>query len=42
MILPMKRIRILGLRSELDAALIALQDTGLVHLAEPRQADLLQ
>ena len=42
MILPMRRIRMMGPRTELEPALIALQDTGLVHLAEPREAGMLK
>jgi V/A-type H+-transporting ATPase subunit I len=41
-IIPMSRIRLLGPRGHLDAVLAALQDTGLVHLAEPRSGKLLQ
>lgn len=36
MILPMTRVRILGPRASLDPTLAALQDAGVVHLAEPR------
>jgi V/A-type H+-transporting ATPase subunit I len=42
MIMPMTRLRIMGPRARLDAALAALQDTGLMHLAEPRSGQLLE
>ncbi len=38
----MSRIRILGPRGHLDVVLAVLQDTGLIHLAEPRSGELLQ
>jgi len=41
-IIPMSRIRVLGPRGRLDAVLGAIQDTGLVHLAEPKLGELLQ
>jgi V/A-type H+-transporting ATPase subunit I len=34
-IIPMSRVRILGPKKQLDPVLQVLQDTGLVHLAEP-------
>lgn len=37
----MSRIRVLGPRAQLDVVLTALQDTGLVHLAEPKPGELL-
>ncbi|HEY9384381.1 MAG TPA: V-type ATPase 116kDa subunit family protein [Gemmatimonadales bacterium] len=42
MIIPMSRVRVLGPRGQLDPVLTALQDTGLVHLTEPRSVELLQ
>lgn len=42
MILPMRRIRMMGPRAELEPAVIALQDMGVVHLAEPRLDGLLR
>ncbi|HEU5219436.1 MAG TPA: V-type ATPase 116kDa subunit family protein [Gemmatimonadales bacterium] len=41
MIIPMIRLRIMGPRARLDEALTTLQDTGLVHLAEPHAGALL-
>jgi len=38
----MSRVRVLGPRGQLDTVLAALQDTGLVHLAEPKPGELLQ
>jgi vacuolar-type H+-ATPase subunit I/STV1 len=35
MIIPMTRARLLGPRDRLDDVLAAVQDAGLVHLAEP-------
>lgn len=42
MILPMRRIRMMGPRADLEPALVALQDTGLLHLAEAREDGLLR
>ena len=42
MIIPMSRVRILGPRKQLDPVLHALQDAGLVHLAEPLPGELVQ
>lgn len=39
MIVPMIRIRVLGPLGDLDATLAALQDTGVMHLAEPRSVE---
>ena len=41
MIIPMSRVRILGPKKQLDPVLQVLQDTGLVHLAEPLLDDLI-
>jgi V/A-type H+-transporting ATPase subunit I len=42
MIIPMSRLRVMGSRHRLDAVLPVLQDTGLMHLAEPRAAPELE
>jgi V/A-type H+-transporting ATPase subunit I len=41
-IIPMSRVRILGPKQKLDPVLQVLQDTGLVHLAEPLLDELIQ
>ena len=42
MIIPMSRVRILGPKQKLDPVLQVLQDTGLVHLAEPLLDELIR
>ena len=42
MIVPMVRLRVLGPLAELDSTLAALQEVGVMHLAEPRTSERLR